>query len=180
MTMYYPVAGTSYIQTPSFAIPNTGILTIEAWMKSVVNGTSDQIIIGEGAQASTIGFILFYRLANTNTFWYKYANNTIIVTEGVSHFFLDLDNQWMHIVTVWDYTNKTLKLYRNGVQFTATIQLSGTPLFPLTNRVKYVGAYSPTVAKIIDGSLDEVRIYNRGLSADEVMSRYNKTRGRYQ
>jgi hypothetical protein len=33
---------------------------------------------------------------------------------------------------------------------------------------------------ITDGSLDEVRIYNRALGDDEVMTRYNQTRGRYQ
>jgi hypothetical protein len=45
--MYYDASSTDYISTPSFAIPNTGILTIEAWMKSVT-GANYQTIIGDG------------------------------------------------------------------------------------------------------------------------------------
>jgi hypothetical protein len=55
--MYYDASGTDYISTPSFAIPNTGILTIEAWMKSVIQATMNQTIIGDNAQSSTIGYI---------------------------------------------------------------------------------------------------------------------------
>jgi hypothetical protein len=86
----------------------------------------------------------------------------------------------MHIAIVCDYANKSLKVYRNGVQFSTTRNLIGTPVFPSTNRIKRIGAYNTNDEKITDGSLDEVRIYNRGLSADEVAGRYNSTRGRYQ
>ena len=95
-------------------------------------------------------------------------------------FFTGLDNQWIHIVTVCDYTNKTIKSYRNGIQFGATQNLTGTPLFPSTNRAKYIGAYDTSAHKLTDGSLDEVRIYNRGLSADEIVEIYNKTKSKYQ
>ena len=82
------------------------------------------------------------------------------------------------MVTVCDYTNKTVKIYRNGVLFDTQV-LTGTPVFPLINRTKYIGAYSPTQMKPTDGSLDEVRIYNRGLSAEEVAAIYNQTKGKY-
>jgi energy-converting hydrogenase Eha subunit F len=78
-----------------------------------------------------------------------------------------------------DYTNKTAKAYRNGVQFGATQNLSGTPLFPIANRAKYIGAYNTTSLKLTDGSLDEVRIYNRGLSTEEIAAIYNQTKGKY-
>jgi len=80
---------------------------------------------------------------------------------------------------VCDYTNKTLKAYRNGIQFGATQNLTGTPVFPSANRVKYIGAYRSSLHRLTDGSLDEVRIYNRGLSAEEVSSIYNATKSKY-
>jgi len=61
-----------------------------------------------------------------------------------------------------------------------TDDLIGTPLFPSSGIVKYIGSFDTTRYKLTDGSLDEVRIYNRGLSAEEVGARYNNTRGRYQ
>jgi hypothetical protein len=101
-------------------------------------------------------------------------------TSTFTDFFLNLDNQWIHIVTVCDYTNKTIKAYRNGVQFGITQILNGIPVFPSTNLVKYVGSYSSSSSRLTDGSLDEVRIYNRGLSAEEIMAIYNQTKGKYQ
>jgi len=82
-------------------------------------------------------------------------------------------------VIVCDYTNKTIKFYRNGIQFGATQNLTGTPQFPSINREKYIGAYNSGNYTLTDGSLDEVRIYNRGLSASEIASIYNQTKGRY-
>ena len=40
---------------------------------------------------------------------------------------------------VCDYTGKILKGYRNGILF-GTANLTGTPIFPSTNRAKYIGA----------------------------------------
>jgi len=54
--MYYDASGTDYISTPSFAIPNTGVLTVEAWMKSVNNVSVYQTIIGEAAVSTTVGY----------------------------------------------------------------------------------------------------------------------------
>jgi hypothetical protein len=33
--------------------------------------------------------------------------------------------------------------------------------------------------KLTDGSLDEIRIYNRGLSAEEISAQYTSTRSHY-
>jgi hypothetical protein len=52
-------------------------------------------------------------------------------------------------------------------------------LFPSDNRVKFIGAYSSTQYPLTDGSLDEVRIYNRGLSAEEISAQYTITKGKF-
>jgi hypothetical protein len=83
------------------------------------------------------------------------------------------------MVLVCDYNNKKGYAYRNGIQFSSTLNLTGVPVFPITDRAKYIGAYSTTELKLTDGSLDEVRIYNRGLSAEEVAAIYNQTKGKY-
>ncbi len=177
--MYYDASGTDYISTPSFAIPNTGIITVEAWMKSKLNATIYQGIISDAGQGAGNGFIWSWRDINTNTLFYQYFNSTFVQGVGISDFFLNLDNQWIHIVIVCDYTNKTLRAYRNGTQFGTTATLTGTPAFPSVNRVKYLGGYTGGGDRLIDGSLDEVRIYNRGLSAEEVAQHYTSTKGEF-
>jgi hypothetical protein len=52
-------------------------------------------------------------------------------------------------------------------------------LFPSINNIKYIGAWTVGSSKITDGSLDEVRIYNRGLSADEVSQHYNFSKAKF-
>jgi hypothetical protein len=148
-------------------------------MKSSFNATISQAIMGDNADSNTIGYILITRGLNTNTLYYYYANGAGQIQGILGNFFQNLDGQYIHIVIVCDYPNKTLKAYRNGVPFD-TKTLTGTPVFPSTDRVKYIGSTSPGGRNITDGSLDEVRIYNRGLSAEEIAGRYNSTRGRYQ
>jgi energy-converting hydrogenase Eha subunit F len=177
--MYYDASSTDYISTPSFAIPNTGILTVEMWMKSQFNATSTQTLLGDNFSSTTEPFIYIYRALNSNHLRYRYVDGSIAAYLNAINFFLDLDNQYIHITIVCDYNNKTGKFYRNGIQFGTTTNLSGTPVFPLTNRIKYIGAYGLSSNAIVDGSLDEVRIYNRGLSADEVAAIYNQTKGKY-
>lgn len=73
-----------------------------------------------------------------------------------------------------------MKAYRNGVQFDTTRSFIGAPVFPATARAKYIGAYNPTSYLLADGSLDDVKIYNRGLSAQEIAQIYNQTKSKYQ
>jgi hypothetical protein len=176
--MYYDASSSDYISTPSFAIPDTGILTIEVWMKSQV-GAQIQTIVGEGTVTVTLGWLWIFRITNSNTLRYRYANGTTNPSLDFVDFFQYLDNQYNQIVFVCDYTNKTLKAYRNGVQFGLTKNLEGTPLFPARNSVKYIGAFDATRYNLTDGSLDEVRIYNRGLGADEISAQYTNTKSRY-
>jgi len=59
--MYYDAGGTDYISTPSFAIPNTGILTIEAWIKSKNDTLIYQTVLGEGTQTPPNGYLYITR-----------------------------------------------------------------------------------------------------------------------
>jgi hypothetical protein len=148
-------------------------------MKSVYSSTTTQAIIGDASQNSTVGFIFMYRYPDSSgTLICNYANGTV-ASIGFGNIFTGLDNQWMHIVVVYGFTNKTITVYRNGVRFGLVLVLSGTPVFPSVNRAKYIGSYAATMHRITDGSLDEVRIYNRGLSAEEVAQHYNSTKSKF-
>jgi len=80
---------------------------------------------------------------------------------------------------VCDYAGKTIKVYRNGTQFGLTKALMGTPQFPSSNRSQGIGATSSHDQGLKNGSLDEVRIYNRGLSAEEISAQYTSTKGKF-
>src|SRR3989339_510780 len=78
-------------------------------------------------------------------------------------------NAWVHIVAVYDKNGgaNNMKLYVDGVQkavgtYTDTIESTTNPLT--------IGRYSN---RYFQGIIDEVKIYNRALTASEVLSEYN-------
>jgi len=90
--MYYDANGADYIQTPSFAIPDTGILTIEAWVKNI-DYSNYQFVLGDANQSASIGFIQLYRIPNSSNIGYMYANTISAVAINFNNFFLNLNNQ---------------------------------------------------------------------------------------
>ncbi|MDD4784593.1 MAG: hypothetical protein PHY32_03540 [Candidatus Pacebacteria bacterium] len=90
--MYYDASSTDYISTPSFAIPNTGILTVGAWIKSKIYSPAYQGIIGDNAWSSTVGYIFINRVGPDDRIQYRYASGTDQYAY-FPNFFTNLDNQ---------------------------------------------------------------------------------------
>ena len=85
-------------------------------------------------------------------------------------------NQWAHIVTTFNSTTHAYSAYINGVsQTVASCNGLGILSDPLTISStadpKYIG-YKPSGNIYLNGQLDEVRIYNRVLSAGEIGDLY--------
>ena len=72
------------------------------------------------------------------------------------------------VSATWD--GETVRAYINGKQ-TNSMSLSGS----ITNNTTaiVVGALPPNGGENWNGSLDDVRVYNRALSAAEVLQLYN-------
>jgi hypothetical protein len=86
-------------------------------------------------------------------------------------------SSWAQVVAT--YTSGTRVLYVNGVAVNSDTQ-TGT-IATNTNGMS-VGAYGGTSgssAYFYNGNIGIVRVYNRALSANEVMQNFNATRGRY-
>jgi hypothetical protein len=166
--------GTDYITTPSFALTGT-VLTVSGWVKMGV-GANYQSILTDGIESATIGFIFLQREVGTNVLKWEYANGTNRVDAVMNTFFAGYDNTWIHLTVVADYSEATVKFYRNG-ELIQTSAMTGVPVFPSTNRVKYLGAYnSGANFRLTIGNLDDIRIYNRELSAAEIKELYESTK----
>jgi len=76
------------------------------------------------------------------------------------------------------FNNTTNSIYKNGI-------LAGTfsnPTVATTLTLIGIGAFmtSTTVGNYyFKGSIGSVRVYNRALSADEILQNYNATKGRF-
>lgn len=160
----------SYTNIPASASLNsiTNKLTISAWVRpngqpvgfhSVVNrqiGTllhPDQFFLGFGKK--------------NNVTTYKWEIGT---TNGEASIYkgLPIANRWVHMVGTYD--GSMIRLYVNGVQIGGS-SLTGNIL--VDNNPVTIGAaenYSPgtPLGDRFNGLIDEVRIYNRALSATEI------------
>jgi len=90
-------------------------------------------------------------------------------------------NTWYHVVTVYDRTDK-VTLYINGnFDSATTISQFIANDFQATHNFR-IGSYSDAsnnAAYFLTGSIPQLQIYNRALSATEVMQNYNATKGRF-
>jgi hypothetical protein len=81
-----------------------------------------------------------------------------------------ITKKWYHAVGTWD--DSVWKLYLNGV----LVNTASTNHAPFSDsNSTYVGGFdlNGTLARVPDGKIDDVRIYNRALSASEVQYLYN-------
>lgn len=86
------------------------------------------------------------------------------------------DGQWHHIACVRDFAAKTMRLYVDGKERatasavkTNGINLSATELF-------FIGGDDESGNRTFDGDMDELTIYPKALSAEQVEEHYNLLR----
>jgi len=142
-------------------------LTLEAWIEP--NSYPRYAgIIGKWTYSTTMQYILGYFSGGNLTFWVGHDTTTDSITVlqpplGV----------WTHIVAVFT-GGSSLEVFYNGTLqgFKHTTLASiGVGLEPL-----YIGKYD---GYFFNGTIDEVRIYNRSLSLAEVSTHYDDGIGQY-
>ena len=86
-------------------------------------------------------------------------------------------NKWNHIVCAYNGSTKTI--YVNGV-LAASTSCTGTPSTN-TNGISMgvYGGYNGGRGYWFSGQIAISRVYNRGLTASEILQNYNATRSRF-
>ena len=142
-------------------------LTLEAWIKP---DTFPQYasIIGKWAYSVHMQYILGYFSGGKMYFWV--GTDTTADSINVTQPSLGV---WTHVVAVFK-GSISLEVFYNGVSQGSkptTIANIGIGIEPLC-----IGKYA---IYNFDGAIDEVRIYNRTLSAPEILAHYNSGTGQY-
>ena len=176
-----PVAGVSgkalsfdgvndYIKS-TLPFPISSVMSLRGLFKtSLVSKGSQQTFFNYLPAIGTAGFIFVFRLDNSNTLDVQYANGAGVSTWALTNFFTGLDATMVDIHIELDWLNLSAKAYRNGVLFASTTALI-TPMIPAQGGYLYIGCYND-MTHFMAGSIDETRIYNRALTADEVKGLY--------
>lgn len=162
-------AGSSgYIEVPhSTALNRTNSFTLEGWAKP--SGTTGrQSIIASRTSTRSSGYEL---LANGAQWQFRTgaSDNATVATWDNLNGGTVVPDQWHHVVATYDGANK--RLYVNG-------QLVGTvaaPVFATRGTPLRMGAnqtYNATAGDFFGGVLDEVAVYWRALTPEQVADHY--------
>ncbi len=137
-------------------------LSMEAWIKLESIPTDPTII-----DKSLSQFSLFIDSPTNRLVVYVVAGSSQTVTGNV----LFVTDVWYHVAAV--YNGSDIRLYTNGILDGTPVGLTGNVV--TTNRALLVGSGwsgSNPLAFPFDGIIDEVAIYNRSLSAQEIKEHY--------
>jgi hypothetical protein len=158
--------GTSqYVTIGTPAVLNfAGQITLAAWVK--VSATDDLRNIIDHGDSDSPNRDTFLRVGSGSYrvgTWYNPTDTyaSYAIPGG------DI-GAWVHLVGVNDGT--TWRLYRNGVEVATQAGSAGAYTATAAWRI---GAQGSSASRFFSGSIDDVRIYNRGLSANEVAALYN-------
>ena len=148
--------------------------TISFWINDAGSAGKNRFIINKGSPDVTSSDLDVYRG------WLdgQYRIKIRTITAVAYTVYVDAPiNVWTSITFTFDSGNNTLTSYKDG-QFkavTATTSKLHTNAYPLL-----IGdSYLPFNYKPLQGSIDEVKIFNRALTATEILSMYNHEKGKF-
>ncbi len=156
------------------ALQLTGSMTIEAWIKAAANPADDGQIVAKSD--GTAGW-QFKTSPDTgpHTFGVGVSGVSGSLTQRYSTTVRSL-NTWYHVAGVFDATSGTLSTYVNGVLDNGTLTGGPVPASQV-NRTVNVNIGRRTGGYYFNGIIDEVRVYNRALSAAQIQSDMNTPLG---
>jgi uncharacterized repeat protein (TIGR01451 family) len=157
---------------PLAFIQNTGVFTIAAFIK-VNNLDARSTILGTSITSLNKGFLFWYenRDANTRKLAFQRSNGTHMVYDIVYGAKQTInDNEWHHVAVVGD--GSSIRFYVDGQQD----GLASALRYPSSGSSTWRGLIGATPdasgkpAMHFNGGLDELHVYNRSLSQEEIQA----------
>jgi len=155
--------------------------TFSTWI-NFNNLTGYQTIAGQDTSAAIIRGRFYFQKAggtsegiilNVVNFSMVLSNNSIVPVNSNNAV---VANRWYNYSAV--LTTTTLALYENGI-LQNTVSDSNTFLTPNTTITLNAGYYNNSIVDYINGKSSSFLIYNRALSATEILQNYNQLKSRF-
>ena len=162
---------------------STNAFSISVWVNpNSIPNTSKSIFargfVNSSALNTTYNLVTYIATGDGSRMSSRVSDGTNLITLNTSINGFLVKNQWVYITLVFNGVAKTLTLYRNGIYNDQATNASFTTLWDgdaSNDRQTGIGTAFTTgsPAGVFPGYLDDVRIYNRALSASEVKKLYN-------
>ena len=145
--------------------------SFECWTYISSNLSKNVMGCGGNGSLNLFDTIIWYTSPYLQVIGHYYGGDADTISTLPARNTLNI-NQWNHIIHLYDGTN--VSLYTNSV-------LSNSKAFTLntTNTTLLIGAGKYTGYNYFSGKVALGRIYNRALSASEILQNYNATKTRF-
>ncbi len=152
--------------------------SVALWIN--LDDATDGVIIGKGPQSTTGEWTL--HMAGTDFLSWRLRDTS---AGGVEAFlntdfaFTQYQGQWIQVVATYDGRGgataaQGLKLYVNGTEATDVTRTDNASYVSMENNAVALHVGYNGTNNFLEGSLDDVRIYDRALGSDEVEALYNQ------
>lgn len=142
-------------------------VTLAAWINIEGSGTENPRIVAVNQNGTSSGYyaLLMAGTASPRSLSFQAQPDLYYSSSTLSD-----NNGWHHVALTYDGSHVTF--YVDGVADPA-LSANHSSLASFTNAVLNIG-YSDNGLDRFNGDIDEVRIYNRALSANEILALYNQ------
>ena len=159
-----------YVSSFPTQISGVGSKTVSAWIK--INKTSRVGLAGIRDGGSQTGWVFTVnRTTYGNLTYFHTGGSTLEVAAGI------ITNTWYNVCVTYNLTSTTAILYLNGVQI-GSPSTSFTAITPSSFK-GVVGNEDSAFSDLFSGNIAQTLIYNRALSASEVLQNYNITKAKF-
>jgi hypothetical protein len=148
----------------------TGQFAIEVWVYSTAAVTNNVIYASQSSNVA--GFVALFYPSGLGFALTDF--NSVGVRTTTTHQTAVSQNTWYHVVGIRNASNQYI-VYVNGVASTT----NATATTSLTTAAPQIASNPATSLERFTGTIASLRLYNRSLSATEVLQNYNATKGRF-
>jgi hypothetical protein len=153
-----------YVEIPGTALNIYNSITVSAWINPIVVNAEMEIVC-KAAQTTYTGYEFGFNASGELRFRINPLSSTF--ANRLSSGAAITRNTWQHVAATYDGT--TISFYKNGALINSVPALGN--LYPTTENL-VVGIYAYLNTYKFLGSMDDLRIYNRSLSASEIFQIY--------
>ena len=161
-----------YVDAGTFDVTGSG-LTMLGWFNAETISTNDPRIVSKANGTSVSD--AWWQLSTSTSGSNRYLRMRV-KAGGVTTTFADssvnlIAGQWYFAVSTYDAATGDMKLYLNGTQIASGSHGVGGPVDSNPTVPVAIGA-NGTAERFFDGVLDDVRVYDRALTATEIADLY--------
>jgi hypothetical protein len=163
------------VKVPDSPVLEPAAVSVSAWVNSSVNPGNDKYILAKGANACLAASYGLYTGANGGLQFYASSNQGLSWALSPDAGAGVWNGQWHHVVGIYD--RSSVRLYVDGRQVG-----SGTPdTAPIayglsTSNDLLIGDYPGCAGLDFNGSIDEVKVFNRAITPLEISVGYQLSR----